>query len=100
MDGYLLAQNTLPVMEDYLLAQCVIDSLTRSGIIEPSAWENLDTQTLCYDVSFSHTTKNSRMCFQIKVFNEMHLLSKTSLINTSKRYGFNFADIVEECSIP
>ena len=87
-------------MTDYLLVECIIDSLMQDEIIAPpGAWKKTVIETQFYYADFFHAKTGSLMSFRISVVNGYHVISTTAFINQARFFNVSPAGILDECKL-
>jgi hypothetical protein len=85
------------VNDGYLLADCVIDHMVKSGFIHTAEWKH-DTKELYYTVSFILAgTRASTISFEITKSNNCHRTTKSIIRLLEKRFSKDFGIIFSEC---
>ena len=85
-------------MEDYLLADCVINNLVKNKILKPNnIWKKTVPDTSFYIAEFWYVKNNSYIPLHISIKENKHCITKTLLINKARHLGCNIETILNCC---
>ena len=85
--------------DGFLLADCVIEYLVKTGFIHTSNWKHT-TKELYYPVRFFIADKiASVIVFQVTVENGTHRIPKSSLRLIEKRFSKDLTEIFTSCPV-
>ncbi|MDR1933228.1 MAG: hypothetical protein LBQ57_10460 [Spirochaetales bacterium] len=85
--------------DGYLLAECVIDYLVKTGFIRSSRWKH-NTRELYYPVSFSIMgTRASTISFEITVSEKTHKITKSMVRTLERRFSKDFSEAFSTCLV-
>jgi len=87
-------------MDDYLEADCVINTLFNKGILVKKNWKLEKGTTAYYAVTFEFKDAAKIAGFNIYIKGTYHCIGKTALINQSARFNIPMDDILVQCIIP
>jgi hypothetical protein len=88
-------------MTNYLLIECIIDSLVQGGIIAPphEAWKKTAIGTQFYYADFFHADTGRLVSFRISVVEGSHVISATAFVNQANFFKINPKTILDECKL-
>jgi hypothetical protein len=87
-------------MTEYLLAECIITSLARMGIIvPPELWKKTAIGTRFYYADFFRADTGSVLSFRISVVKDSHVISMTAFINQARFFNIDPTEILQECRL-
>jgi hypothetical protein len=87
-------------MDDYLLAECVIDNLVLDKVIEPpGAWLRTGKGIQTYWADFTRVLSGHLVCFCVSVIDNTHVITKNAFVNQARFFGIDFDNILEKCAM-
>jgi hypothetical protein len=85
--------------DGFLLAECVINYLTKSGFLENSEWKHT-TKELYYPIRFYVKGRRaSIVSFEIIVSGGIHTISRSSVRILEKQFSKDFSPVFSQCAV-
>jgi hypothetical protein len=87
-------------MDDFLDADCVLDTLFKKGVFTRKLWKLEKGTASSYDVCFEFADSARIAGFIIFIKGTYHCIGLTALCNHSRRFGIPVDDIISRCALP